>query len=87
MMRDDGSKVVWFVAGVSIGAAIALLYAPASGAETRKKLIEKTGDGREALAESGREFMDKGRELYEKGRRLVDDAAEMFDQGRKIVGG
>jgi gas vesicle protein len=86
-MRDDGSKVVWFVAGVSIGAAIALLYAPASGAETRQKLIAKTGDGREALAESGREFMDKGRELYEKGRRLVDDAADMFDQGRKIIGG
>jgi gas vesicle protein len=86
-MRDDGSKVVWFVAGVSIGAAIALLYAPASGAETRKKLLEKTGDSRETLAESGREFMERGRELYEKGRRLVDDAADMFDQGRKIIGG
>lgn len=86
-MRDDGAKVVWFLAGVSIGAAIALLYAPASGKETRKKLIDKTGDGGEALAETGREFMEKGRELYDKGRRLVDDAADMFDQGRKIVGG
>ncbi len=85
-MRDD-AKVVWFVAGVSIGAAIALLYAPASGEETRKKLSEKTEGGREALADSGREFMEKGRELYEKGRRLVDDAADMFDQGRKIIGG
>ena len=86
-MRDDGAKVVWFLAGVSIGAAIALLYAPASGEETRKKLIDKTGDGREALAVTGREFMEKGRELYDKGRRLVDDAADLFDQGRKIVGG
>jgi gas vesicle protein len=86
-MRDDGAKAVWFVAGVSIGAAIALLYAPASGEEIRKRLSEKSGEGREALAESGREFMEKGRELYEKGRRLVDDAADMFDQGRKIVGG
>ena len=86
-MRDDGAKVVWFLAGVSIGAAIALLYAPASGEETRKKLIEKTGGSGEALAETGREFMEKGRELYDKGRRLVDDAADLFDQGRKIVGG
>ena len=86
-MRDDGAKAVWFLAGVSIGAAIALLYAPASGEETRKKLIEQTGGSREALAETGREFMDKGRELYDKGRRLVDDAADLFDQGRKIVGG
>ena len=87
MRDDDGSKIVWFVAGVSIGAAIALLYAPASGEETRKKLLDKTGEGREALAETGKEFMEKGRELYDKGRRLVDDAADMFDQGRKIVGG
>jgi gas vesicle protein len=86
-MRDDGSKIVWFVAGVSIGAAIALLYAPASGQETRRKLIDKSGEGREVLAETGKEFMEKGRELYDKGRRLVDDAADMFDQGRKIVGG
>ncbi len=86
-MRDDGAKAVWFLAGVSIGAAIALLYAPASGEETRKKLIDKTGGGREALAESGRDFMEKGRELYDKGRQLVDDAADMFDQGRKIIGG
>ena len=86
-MRDDSSKVVWFVAGLSIGAAIALLYAPASGEETRKKLSAATDDGRETLAESGRDFMERGRELYEKGRRLVDDAADMFDQGRKIVGG
>jgi len=86
-MRDDGAKVVWFLAGVSIGAAIALLYAPASGEETRKKLYDKTGDGREVLAETGREFMEKGRELYDKGRRLVDDAADLFDQGRRIVGG
>ncbi len=86
-MRDDGSKIIWFVAGVSIGAAIALLYAPASGEETRRRLADSTGEGREALAASGKEFMEKGRELYDKGRRLVDDAAEMFDQGRKIVGG
>ena len=86
-MRDDGAKVVWFLAGVSIGVAIALLYAPASGEETRKKLIDKTGGSGEALAETGREFMEKGRELYDKGRRLVDDAADLFDKGRKIVGG
>ncbi|MEO8129969.1 MAG: YtxH domain-containing protein [Bryobacteraceae bacterium] len=86
-MRDDGTKVVWFLAGVSIGAAIALLYAPTSGEETRKRLYDKTGDSREVLAGTGREFMEKGRELYDKGRRLVDDAAELFDQGKKIVGG
>jgi gas vesicle protein len=35
MAQENGDKVVWFLAGAAIGAAIALLYAPASGEETR----------------------------------------------------
>ena len=36
MAQESGDKVVWFLAGAAIGAAIALLYAPASGEETRR---------------------------------------------------
>jgi gas vesicle protein len=32
------------------------LYAPASGRETRRKLASKTQEGREALADSGKEM-------------------------------
>lgn len=83
--QDNGAKVVWFMAGIAIGATIALLYAPASGEVTRRKIARKTEQGRAALADSGREMLDRGREMYEKGRRLADDAAEMFERGRKIV--
>lgn len=85
--QDYGSKVVWFLAGIAIGSTIALLYAPASGEETRRKISKKTQQGRDALAESGREMLDRGREMYERGRKLADDAAEMFERGRKIVEG
>ena len=84
---DNTSKLVWFLAGSAIGAAIALLYAPASGQETRRRIGEKTGEGREALAESGRELFGKGRDLYDKGRKIADEAADMFDRGRKLVQG
>jgi gas vesicle protein len=87
MNDDNGTKVVWFLAGASLGAAIALLYAPQSGEETRRIIGRKTEESRETLAESSRELMERGRELYEKGRRLAEDAADMFDEGRKIVGG
>jgi gas vesicle protein len=87
-VRDDsGSKLLWFIAGASVGAAVAVLYAPVSGVETRKVLRKKSNEGRKMLEGSGREFFDRSRDLYEKGRHLADEAAELFDQGRRIVGG
>jgi gas vesicle protein len=87
MAQENGDKVVWFLAGAAIGAAIALLYAPASGEETRAKLAEKANEGRDLLGERGRELMDRGRELYSKGKGMADEAAEMIERGRKLVEG
>lgn len=86
-MEDNSSKIVWFLAGTAIGAAIALLYAPQAGVETRKKISQKTEEGREALAGSGREILERGRDLYDKGRKIADEAADLFDRGRKLVDG
>ena len=85
--QENGSKVVWFLAGAAVGAAVALLYAPATGEETRRKIAEKTEKGRTALAESGKEMYERGRDMYERGRKLADEAAEMFERGRKLVEG
>ena len=84
---DTGSKLVWFLTGAAIGAAVALLYAPASGERTRHLITKKTGEGRDALLESGRDLMDRGREYYDKGRKLAEEAGELFDRGRKLVKG
>lgn len=86
-MADDlnGSGVVWFIAGAAVGAAVALLYAPAAGHETRRKIATKTDQGRAALQDSGKEMIDRGREMFERGRKMADDAAEMFDRGRRMV--
>jgi gas vesicle protein len=83
--QDNGSSVIWFVAGAAIGASIALLYAPQSGEETRRVIGQKAKEGREALAESGRDMMERGRDLYDRGRQMADEASEMLDRGRKIV--
>jgi gas vesicle protein len=85
--EDYGGKVLWFAAGLGIGATIALLYAPASGQVTRRRIAKKTNEHREALTESGKEMLDRGKEMYERGRKLADDAADMFERGRKIVEG
>jgi gas vesicle protein len=85
--EDYGSKVVWLMAGIAIGATVALLYAPASGEETRRTIVKRTKEGREAITDSGKEMLERGKEMYEKGRKMADDAADMFERGRKIVEG
>jgi gas vesicle protein len=86
-MRDNGERLVWLLVGAAIGACVALLYAPQSGEKTRKMIGKKMAEGREAVGDTGREWLDKGRELYEKGRKVADDAAEFFERGRRIVQG
>lgn len=74
-MNDDSNatKVLWFIAGASIGASIALLFAPAAGETTRAALAGKTG------------VLDRGRELFERARQVTQEAAEMFETGRKLI--
>ena len=87
MAQNNSGKLVWFIAGAAIGSAIALLYAPQSGKDTRRYINKKARQGREAVADAGRDLVDKGRDLYEKGRRVADDAAELFERGRRLVEG
>ncbi|MCL4852670.1 MAG: YtxH domain-containing protein [Bryobacteraceae bacterium] len=86
-MNNTSGRVLWFIAGAAVGAALALLYAPAPGGETRRRISQKAGEGRSAIAESGREILDRGRELYDKGRHIADEAADLFERGRKLVEG
>ena len=85
--EDNGSRLVWFLSGAALGAAIALLYAPATGRETRRFIRKKTEEGREALADTGKELMDRGRDYYEKGRKIAEEAGELLERGRKMVTG
>lgn len=78
-MKDGrNSRILLFAAGMSVGAAIGILLAPAPGAETRRKLVEKA---------QSNELVDKTRELYEAGLRIAEEAAELFEDGRKLVKG
>lgn len=78
---------MWFAVGAALGAAVALLYAPQSGDRTRRLISRKAKESRDVLSDSGRELLDRGRDLYEKGRRVADDAADLFERGvRKVQG-
>jgi len=70
--RSDSGLGAFFL-GLAIGAGVALLFAPASGAETRQRLRQR---GREMLDAAGRkaeELRGLAEEEYEKGRSRVEE--------------
>jgi gas vesicle protein len=78
-----GSVLMAFVLGAAAGAAIALLYAPATGEQTRRRIKDKAREGREkaeSLARDGREFLNRQRENL---GAAVERGREAFEQARK----
>jgi len=85
MSRDDGagagSILLAFLLGAVSGAAVALLYAPQSGRETREFLNDKANEARTRAAEAaakGRDALNQGRETLttaiERGREAYQTA-------------
>ena len=76
MARDEGagpaSILLAFLLGAVSGAAVALLYAPATGRETREYLGEKAREGRARAAEAA----EKGRDAIKQGRETLVNAVE-----------
>ncbi len=87
MSRDNqsgsGNVMLAFMVGAITGAAVALLFAPASGDETREYLGQKAREGRDRA----REAAEQSREFYERNRASVataiDRGREAFQQARE----
>ncbi|HEX4277728.1 MAG TPA: YtxH domain-containing protein [Bryobacteraceae bacterium] len=86
-MEENNNSFGWFLAGAVIGAGTALLLAPKSGRDTRDYLSKTTRDSREVMESSGRELMERGKDLYDQGKKIVEDASDLFERGRKLVQG
>ena len=86
MAQDDGAGagtvMLAFLIGAVAGAAVALLYAPATGAETREYLGEKAREGRDRAVQAA----EKGRQAVKDGRETLVNAMERgreaFQQAR-----
>lgn len=68
---SGGGVLVAFVLGALAGAAVALLYAPGAGDETRRRLAGKAREGRDQAARA----FERGKAAYEKVRGAAAEAA------------
>jgi gas vesicle protein len=66
--NESGAILVAFIAGAVAGAAVALLFAPATGDDTREYLGQRAREGRSKAATA----LEKAREQYQR----AADAAE-----------
>ena len=79
MSEDNGgSQVGFFLAGLGIGAVIALLFAPRSGKETRDIIVQKAEEGRDFVITKSEEIRKQAEEAVEKGKDLVNKQKDLL---------
>ena len=78
-MGDDSTsnKLTYLLIGGSIGAILALLFAPKSGQELRGDIADATRKGIDRSREAAQQLGDRAGEYYEATR---DRAAELYSQ-------
>jgi gas vesicle protein len=87
MTRDEsggsGSILLAFILGAVSGAAVALLYAPATGRETRDYLNDKAEEARQRAADAaakGRDAITQGRDTLS---TAIERGREAYQQARR----
>jgi gas vesicle protein len=79
MSEDNGgSQMGFFLAGLGIGAVIALLFAPRSGKETRDYIVHKAEEGRDYVVTKSEELRKQAEDAVEKGKDLVTKQKELL---------
>lgn len=76
--NNGGTKVAFFLAGMGIGAVLALLFAPKSGEETRDYISQKAGEGREYMTSRGRDLRKQAEDTVDKAKDVVNKQKEQL---------
>ena len=94
MSEERNSSIGWFLAGLGLGAAVGILYAPKSGRETRETLLSSADEGREFVTQRSREareqvsqWVDRGKETVGKQREQINSAIEAGRQAYREATG
>lgn len=83
VVESGGSSVGWFVIGAALGAGIALLYAPRSGEETRRRIGRRWDDFKDEAEEKLEELQEGLAEGKEKIRAKIERLVESDREDRR----
>jgi gas vesicle protein len=75
---NGGTNLGFFLAGLGIGAVLALLFAPLSGKETREYITGKAEEGRDYVKAKTDDLRRQAEEAVEKGKDLVTKQKELL---------
>jgi gas vesicle protein len=78
MSDKDGTSLLWFIAGLGLGVAAGVLYAPRPGSETREALRSKAEQGRDFMREQARQAREQAGEWADRGREVFHQQKEQF---------
>jgi gas vesicle protein len=83
MSENNGSSnLLFFLAGASLGAVVALLYAPQSGKKTREYISDKADEGKDYLKDKSKELREQAEDYVERGKDLV---SQQVERGKDLV--
>ena len=87
MEDNGGTKFVYFLMGLGIGALVGILFAPQSGEQTRELLADKADEGREYLLRKGRETREQASSFVDRGKEVLgqqrDQLAAAIEAGKQ----
>jgi gas vesicle protein len=78
MSENNSNSVLWFLAGLGIGAVVGVLYAPRAGSETREAIRSTAEEGREYVRNRARQAREQAEEWADRGRDVLNQQKEQF---------
>ena len=78
----SGTVLLAFIAGAAVGAAVALLFAPAAGTDTRAYVNRRAKEARDRAAQAA----EHGREVFNRQRENITTAFDRARQAPRHVG-
>jgi gas vesicle protein len=84
---EDDNKLGYFFLGLGMGVAVGILFAPQSGAETRRLLKDKAEEGVDLVKRRSTELQETAAEAIERGKQSLlrrrETISEAVEAGRQ----
>jgi len=75
---STGDRALYFILGGFIGAAVALLFAPRSGEETRKLLATRARESADLMANRTRNVAEKTSSYVDRGKEIIQQQRDQL---------